>query len=44
MSETADLLGIAERSVRFYLEAARDKLGARNITHAVRMAVEQGLI
>jgi LuxR family transcriptional regulator, activator of conjugal transfer of Ti plasmids len=44
MAETASMLGIAENTVRFYLVQARDKLGANNITHAVRIAVEHDLI
>ncbi|WP_162458030.1 autoinducer binding domain-containing protein [Mesorhizobium tianshanense] len=44
MNETAKLLTISERSVRFYLEQARDKLGANNVAHAVRLAVERDLI
>ncbi|MBN8955818.1 MAG: autoinducer binding domain-containing protein [Rhizobiales bacterium] len=44
MDEIADLLGISERAVRFYVKGARDRLGATNTTHAVRLAVEQGLI
>ena len=44
MKGTAEILGISERTVRFYLEAAREKLGAGNITHAVRIAVERRLI
>ncbi|WMT92555.1 autoinducer binding domain-containing protein [Pelagibacterium sp. H642] len=42
--EIAALLGIRENTVRFYLVEARDRLGAANITHAVRIAVERGLI
>lgn len=44
MSETAALLHISERSVRFHLEAARDKLCAKNIAHAIRLAVELKLL
>lgn len=43
-SETASLLGIKEPTVRFYTESAFDKLGAVNIAHAVRLALEKGLI
>lgn len=43
-SETAVMLGITEKTVRFYLERARDKLGASNTTHAVRVATERGLL
>lgn len=42
--EIASLLGIKPNTVRFYLVEARDRLGAANITHAVRIAVERGLI
>jgi DNA-binding CsgD family transcriptional regulator len=42
--DIADLLGISERAVRFYMKGARDRLGATNTTHAVRIAVEKGLI
>ncbi|MGD9923478.1 MAG: autoinducer binding domain-containing protein [Variibacter sp.] len=44
MDEIADLLDISERTVRFYVKGARDRLGATNTTHAVRFAVEQNLI
>lgn len=37
-AETASMIGIKEKTVRFYLEEARKKLGARNISHAVRLA------
>jgi LuxR family transcriptional activator of conjugal transfer of Ti plasmids len=43
-AETAALLGIKEKTVRFYTESAFAKLGAVNITHAVRLAIENGLI
>lgn len=43
-SETASMLGITEKTVRFYLERAREKLGASNTTHAVRLATERGLL
>lgn len=33
--ECSMILGLAERTVRFYLESARHKLGAANTTHAV---------
>ncbi|MBX9844430.1 MAG: autoinducer binding domain-containing protein [Xanthobacteraceae bacterium] len=44
MDEIAELLGISERAVRFHVKGARDRLNATNTTHAVRLAVEQGLI
>lgn len=43
-AETAQMLGITEKTVRFYLEEAREKLGAANITHAVRIATVRQLI
>lgn len=42
--ETAKMLGITEKTVRFYLERAREKLGAANIAHAVRIAMERDLL
>lgn len=43
-SETARMVGITEKTVRFYLERARAKLGAGNIVHAVRLAMERDLL
>lgn len=43
-NETAKLLGLKEKTVRFYLERAREKLGASNIAHAVRIAMERDLL
>lgn len=43
-SYTARMIGISEKTTRFYLERARAKLGAANITHAVRIAMERGLL
>lgn len=43
-SETAQLLGIAEGTVRFYIIQAKEKLGAKNVAHAVRLAVQRELI
>lgn len=37
-------LNISSRTVRFFLESARHKLGCSNTTHAVAMAMQQGLI
>jgi LuxR family transcriptional activator of conjugal transfer of Ti plasmids len=37
MNEIADLLGIRPRTVQFYLDNARDKLGASNLPEAVRI-------
>jgi len=42
--EIASILGIAERTVRVYLDTARHKLGASNRTHAVARALGIGLI
>ncbi|UFW92248.1 autoinducer binding domain-containing protein (plasmid) [Bradyrhizobium barranii] len=44
MNVIADLLGIRPRTVQFYLDNARDKLGASNLQHAVRIAMEKKLI
>lgn len=38
------LLGISARTVRFFLENARHKLGSVNTTHAVAAAMLRGLI
>lgn len=43
-AETAQMIGIAENTVRFYLIQARDKLGAKNIPHSVRLAVKRRII
>ncbi len=37
-------LNISSRTVRFFLESARHKLGSINTTHAVATAMQQGLI
>lgn len=42
--ETAILLGISPNTARFYLVEAKERLGAVNTAHAVRVAVERGLI
>jgi DNA-binding CsgD family transcriptional regulator len=42
--ETGMILGITERTVRFYLDTARHKLGASNVTHAVSKALSLGII
>ncbi|MFG1428868.1 autoinducer binding domain-containing protein [Roseixanthobacter glucoisosaccharinicivorans] len=44
MTVIADLLGIKPRTVQFYLDNARDKLGASNLQQAVRIAMEKKLI
>lgn len=43
-SKLANLLNISEHTVRAYVENARFKLGCRNTTHAVAVAVAAGLI
>lgn len=43
-ADTARVLGITEKTVRFYLEQVREKLGAANIAHAVRIATVRQLI
>lgn len=42
--ETSVILGISERSVKFYLDQARHKLNCVNKTHAVAKAMALGLI
>jgi DNA-binding CsgD family transcriptional regulator len=42
--DTGTLLGISARTVRFFLENARHKLGSLNTTHAVASAMLRGLI
>ena len=44
VSETAIILSISDRTVRFYLDLARSKLNAVNVTHAVSKALTNGLI
>ena len=44
MNVIADILGISPRTVQFHLNAARDKLGACNLQHAVRIAMQKQLI
>ena len=41
--ETAVILGIAERTVSFHMEAVRDKLDAGSNAHAVAIAARAGL-
>ena len=40
----AEQLGISEHTLRAYIESARFKLGAANVTHAVAAALARGLI
>lgn len=42
--ETAVILGIAERTVSFHMEAVRTKLDAGSNAHAVAIAVRAGLL
>jgi LuxR family transcriptional activator of conjugal transfer of Ti plasmids len=42
--ETAMILGVSPRAVRFHLDNARQNLGASTITHAVALAIRQGLL
>jgi DNA-binding CsgD family transcriptional regulator len=42
--ETAVILGIAERTVSFHMEAVRAKLDAGSNAHAVAIAVRAGLL
>lgn len=42
--EIAKTLGITERTVRAYVESAREKLDASNRTHAVARAIGKGII
>ena len=44
MSETAQILGIAENTVRAYLRTARSKLGTSNTMQATTLAIELGII
>lgn len=43
-AETARMTGLSEKTVRFYLDQAMGKLGARNVSQAVGIAVEKGVI
>lgn len=43
-AETARILGKTERTVEFHLRNARRKLEAENRTHAVALAIRQGII
>ena len=42
--QIADILGISERTVRFHISTAMQKLGAANKTHAVALALARRLI
>ncbi len=43
-AEVADTLRISENTLRAYIDSARHKLGAMNVTHAVALALAQGVI
>jgi len=43
-AETAAMIGLSEKTVRFYLDRSMTKLRASNIAHAVRLAVQRHLI
>jgi DNA-binding NarL/FixJ family response regulator len=42
--EIARSVRLAERTVKHYLESIRQKLGAKNSSHAVALAIQRGLI
>lgn len=42
--EAAEVLGVSRWTVKEHLEDARDRMGARTITHAVAIAVATGLL
>ncbi|GIX12144.1 MAG: histidine kinase [Paracoccaceae bacterium] len=42
--QVADRLGISEHTLRVYVDSARFKLGALNTTHAVALALTNGII
>lgn len=43
-AEVAETLQISENTLRAYIDSARHKLGAMNVTHAVALALARGLI
>jgi len=43
-ARVADALRISENTLRAYVDSARHKLGAMNVTHAVALATARGLI
>jgi DNA-binding CsgD family transcriptional regulator len=43
-AEVADSLQISENTLRAYVDSARHKLGAMNVTHAVALALAKGVI
>ncbi len=42
LREAAAAQGLAYYTIRDHIDAARDRLGARNTTHAVRLAIRTG--
>jgi DNA-binding CsgD family transcriptional regulator len=44
MRETAERAGITEDMIKYHLRIWRERLGARNTTHAVALAVAQGAL
>ncbi len=43
-ARVADTLSISENTLRAYINSARHKLGAANVTHAVALATSRGMI
>jgi DNA-binding CsgD family transcriptional regulator len=43
-AEVAEALQISENTLRAYIDSARHKLGAMNVTHAVALALARGVI
>jgi DNA-binding CsgD family transcriptional regulator len=43
-ASVADSLNISENTLRAYIDSARHKLGAANVTHAVALALAKGII
>jgi DNA-binding CsgD family transcriptional regulator len=43
-AQVADALQISENTLRAYVDSARHKLGAANVTHAVALATSRGMI
>jgi len=43
-AEVANALHISENTLRAYIDSARHKLGAMNVTHAVALALARGII
>lgn len=44
MPEIAKIIGVEHRTVQYHLDNARDKLGAVNLPHAVRVALKNKLL